>query len=164
MTSTLIVTSKTLSLKGQMWVHDENNVLIYNAAKAGVFSRDVLVKDVTTQTVATLSEKRWKVDSPWLIESKLGNFTIKRKPSKIMRHYWIESGQFDGVTVQSQLQDAGYDVLQGDTRLAQTEEKGLSLSGEHRITILEKNDDVTLLATIIAIVLIKDRQHERRSN
>ena len=159
----LVITSKTFSLKAQSWVHDDQATLLFDAQKTGVFSKDTQLNEISTSETTILKDQRWKPESPWLIESTLGQFQIKRNIRSITRHYWIEGGVFDGATVQADSPDYGYQIALGDRVIANAYEKRLSLKSEQQVDMVEDTAETRLLAAIVGIVVSREKQEQRNN-
>ena len=157
----LIVTNKAFSLKAQCWVHDDQQNLLFDAHKAGVFSKTTVLVDTRSDSKTSITDQRWKPDAPWLIEGELGQFQIKRNVRSITRNYWIEGGVFDGATVQADSPDYGYRIAHADQTIAVGYEKRLSLKSEQKLELKVTTSNALLLSAVVAIVVSREKQEQR---
>lgn len=158
MSTSLILTSKLLSLTDQRWIHDQQHNLVFEASRIGIFKRTFQLRDAQGQICATLDPQQWKPDPAWEISGQLGEFAIKRKKKSWQRYYWIESGPFDGVEIEGGYHDRAFRIRQGEHIIAEADEKSFSSSSKHTITILDDTQEHQLLVGIVSVAISKEKQ------
>jgi Uncharacterized conserved protein len=166
MTKKLVISNKLLSLRGQVNICNEEGNPIYLAK--GEFALisptwRILFND---NQVASIRRKILSFFPKWIIQSDIGAFTIRRKLLSITRKYIIEGGDFDGTTLNGNIWDLRFNILNNQSVIAQAAGKILTLRDTHCVELLQ-NDLKHELFTVIAMVTMqidrRDQAKKKRS-
>ena len=161
MASTLILSSKLLSLWDQRWIHDEHGVMLYESSRPKMFGRTVELKNPAGVVVATIDPQTWKSRPTWEISTANNNYAIVQNIKSYQRFYQISAGPFDGVIIEGGDFDQQFRIRLGDEILAQASEEMFSLTSKHVVNVLVDNEDIQILSAVVGIILVKEKQKSR---
>ncbi|MFK7892160.1 MAG: hypothetical protein AB8B63_15190 [Granulosicoccus sp.] len=160
--TTLTFTRKTLSLRDNSYIRDENGTLLFEASRIGVFKRDFAITNGGNTLCASLSPESWKPEPSWQVsDTKESAYTIKRRKKSFQRFYWIEGGLHDGVLFEGGGYDTRFRIRKDEHVIAEALEERFSTKAAVHMQLLEDSDATRLLCAIALVVISKEKQEQR---
>jgi len=164
MSTVLSISNKIFSLKGQMFIDDENGERRYDAKGEFAFFCPTWTLKNSTKELATVVKKFWAWSPTWNVQSEIGNFVIKRKLFSWTRTYNVVGGSYDGAIIKGNIWDLKFEISHKDKCIASAKAKILSLRDTHNIQVHETKNDAELFTTITMVVLHLDKQDDNNGS
>ncbi|AOW76889.1 hypothetical protein A3Q34_08495 [Colwellia sp. PAMC 20917] len=164
MSTVLSISNKIFSLKGQMFIDDENGERCYEAKGEFALFCPIWTLKNSVKDLATVKRKLWSWSPTWNVESTIGDFIIKRKLFSWTRAYNVAGGLYDGAVIKGNVWDLKFEISYKDECIASAKSKILSLRDTHNILVHETNNDAELFTTIIMVALHLDQKDDKNDS
>jgi uncharacterized protein YxjI len=163
MSTVLSISNKLFSLKGKMFIDDENGDRLYDANGEFAFFCPTWTIKNSASEVASIKRKLWSWAPVWNVKSTIGDFLVKRKLFSWTRTYSVIGGPYSGAVVKGNIWDLKFAITHNDKSIASAKGKILSLRDRHNILVHDTDETSEIFTTIIMVTLQLDRKNKRGS-
>lgn len=160
MSTTLHISNKILSLKGQMNITDELDSPLFTAQGEWAFFRTKWGLFQGERQIARIEKKLFSWSSTWLITSDIGNFTLKRKTWSWTRKYYVIDGPFDGAEIKGNLWDLKFEISHQGHQIAAIADKVFSIRDKAQITVHDDRPEGIIFTCIAMVATRLDKSAE----
>lgn len=164
MDKVLVIKNKLLSLRGNIFIYDENGEQVYDAKGSLAFFTPKYTLSNGNETLAEIKQKLWSLSPKWHVDSNIGRFTVKRKWFSWTRRYLVIGGPFSGAEVKGNLLDLKFTLRHLDDEIANATGKVLTLRDTHNVTVKNATPERQLFAAIMLVILQMEKQRDSSSS
>ncbi len=160
MDKVLVVKNKLLSLRGNIFIYDENGEQVYDAkGSLSLFSPKYTLSN-GNETLAVIKKRFWSITPKWDIESNIGPFKVRRKLLSWRRKYCVHGGSYNGAQIKGNLLDLKFKVTHYNEEVANATGKVLTLRDTHNVVVKNVTPERQLFTAIVLVILQMEKKSE----
>ncbi|MDF1879821.1 LURP-one-related family protein [Sulfurimonas sp. MAG313] len=153
MSKALSISNKIMSLKGRILITDLEDNLCYDAKGNFSFFRNK--KWSVTQDeneVFSIRKKVFSWSPTYMVNSKIGNFYLKRKTLSLKRKYFVHDGKYKGTTAEGSFWDQNFTLRSKEKVIAKVNSKLFTLRDRHAVELVDETSEAELMTVIFMVM------------